>query len=310
MTKSSVIWVTGVTGFIGINLARSVADIGAKVIGFGNREQGGINLDLGCLTAYYSGGLVPESLEQAVKSHGVPEKIYHLAGGATVGGSFSDPYGDFEKNVVSSARILNFMQAQAPKAILYISSSAAIFGDGYQGEITTNDALNPLSPYGAHKVAVENMAKIYARTYDLKISIVRLFSVYGRELKKQLLWDACSRLKAGETPLRLGGSGQERRDWCHITDIVRYFQTVPAPERGQLQIKNAGSSIVTTVETLAALLVKYWPEPVSATFSGERRAGDPFSLLCAPDSNFSFDWSMSVEDGVADYVDWFQSLDH
>ena len=154
------------------------------------------------------------------------------------------------------------------------------------------------------------MHKIYARTYDLKITIVRLFSVYGRELKKQLLWDACSRLKAGESPLRLGGTGQERRDWCHITDIVRYFQTVPAPERGQLQIKNAGSSIVTTVETLAALLVKYWPEPVSATFSGERRAGDPFSLLCAPDSNFSFDWSMSVEDGVADYVDWFLSLDH
>lgn len=308
MSAVSTVWVTGVSGFIGINLARSLARDDVKVIGFGNRERRDIDVNLDCLTDYYSGGLTSDSLCAALNQYDAPQKIYHLAGGPTVGQSFQDPYGDFEKNVASAARLLSFVQEKIPETAIYISSSAAIFGDGYEAEIGADDGLNPLSPYGTHKVAMENMAKMYARTYSLKITIVRLFSVYGPELKKQLLWDVCSRLKAGENPLRLGGTGQERRDWCHVNDIVRYFQALPVPQPGECRLKNAGTSIATNVESLAGLLTQSWPEPVGAVFDGQSRAGDPFSLLSAADPELGFTWDVNVKDGVADYVAWFLSL--
>lgn len=305
MTSSSPVWITGVAGFIGINLAQSLISDGVKVIGFGHRAEEDVSTLCQGLSAYYGGGISQATLMAAKKAHGMPQKVFHLAGGATVGGSFADPLKDFEKNVGSASHILNFMGVHMRTPALFISSSAAIFGDGYTGEIMPDDALNPLSPYGAHKVAMENMARVYAQCFGLKIGIVRLFSVYGRELRKQLLWDACTRLQNGENPLRLGGTGRECRDWCHITDIVRYFRTVDVPRAGQCLIKNAGTSIPTQVETLAELLVKNWPDPVTIEFSQERRNGDPFSLLAALDQDMNFTWNMSVAEGVADYVEWF-----
>ena len=72
--------------------------------------------------------------------------------------------------------------------------------------------------------------------------MVRLFSVYGPNLRKQLPWDICSRLQPGEQTLVLGGTGAEVRDWTDVRDVVRLLAMIgelPQPET--FRVINGGS---------------------------------------------------------------------
>ena len=66
----------------------------------------------------------------------------------------------------------------------------------------------------------ELLCESYARNFGLQTATVRWFSVYGPELRKQLLWDLCHRFKGRPATLEIGGTGNETRDWIHVTDAV------------------------------------------------------------------------------------------
>jgi UDP-glucose 4-epimerase len=156
---------------------------------------------------------------------------------------------------------------------------------------------------------MEQLCRSYAITFGLRSTVARLFSVYGPNLRKQLLWDICSRLKAGERKLVLGGTGAELRDWTDVRDVARLFAKIAGPPQpGTFHVINAGSGLGTTVARVAALIATYWGGGISVEFSGVVRAGDPPSLL-ADDTTLralSFDWKIPVEQGFADYVSWFK----
>ena len=304
----SIIWVTGVSGFIGSTFALRSIEKKIKVIGFGNRDLESIDLSLGGLTAYFGGGLSGKNLTEALVDFGLPDKIFHFAGGPTVGQSFANPFSDFEKNVTTAACLFDFVRDKSPETPIYISSSAAIFGDNCLSEIPSSAPLNPLSPYGIHKVMMEDMAKMYAHIYDLKICLVRLFSIYGPGLRKQLLWDVCTRLYSGETNIQLGGTGNEIRDWCYVQDVVEYFYHLPEPPQGDILFQNGGTSVGTSVSGILSLIQKNWPVPINYSFSNESRTGNPFSLLSANDAGaLGFEWTTSVEQGIKNYIEWFHA---
>jgi UDP-glucose 4-epimerase len=128
-------------------------------------------------------------------------------------------------------------------------------------------------------------------------------------LCKQLLWDICSRLQAGERNLMLGGTGAEVRDWTDVRDVVRLLAAIDGSRQTDtFQLINAGSGLGTTVAQVATLLAECWGGTVSLQYSGIVRAGDPPSLL-ADDAmlrTLPFDWKIPVEQGFADYVSWFK----
>ena len=53
------------------------------------------------------------------------------------------------------------------------------------------------------------------------MSIIRLFSVYGNGLKKQLLWDACNKIINAKTEVEFWGTGEETRDFIHVDDVLK-----------------------------------------------------------------------------------------
>ena len=85
----------------------------------------------------------------------------------------------------------------------------------------------PVSPYGQHRLMMEQVRRSYAVTFGLRSTVARLFSVYGSHLRKQLLWDMCSRLHRGERTLVMGGTGAEVRDWIDVRDVARLFERSP-----------------------------------------------------------------------------------
>ena len=226
-----------------------------------------------------------------------------------MGASIANPYEDFTRTVATTAELLEWMRLGARHARLVSVSSAAVYGAGHTGPIREEQALLPFSPYGYHKLMMENLCLSYAANYGLSILVVRLFSVYGSWLKKQLLWDMCSSLASGARQLVLGGTGEELRDWTDIRDVVRALEAAIglASDPDALAVVNVGSGEATSVGRIAALVLESWPAPAKVVFNGKARPGNPRSLVA--DGWFlqkkGFAWSVAVQSGVRDYVQWY-----
>lgn len=303
------IWVSGANGFIGRYLARSLADAGHAVSGVGHGAIGEPDkLNLG-MRHWLNGEIEAANLHALAARTGMPTVVFHLAGGSSVGSSIIQPYEDFSRTVVATARLLDWLRTTAPGCRLVVVSSAAVYGAAYEGPIAESAATQPVSPYGEHKLMIENLCRSYATTFGLRSTVVRLFSVYGANLRKQLLWDLCVRLRDGARSLTLGGTGRERRDWTEVRDVARLLAYVGSNSPVQpVDILNGGSGVATTVADIAQTVADSWDEGISVAFSGSARTGDPFSLVAdsARLNALPFEWSIPCDAGVAEYVAWFK----
>lgn len=300
-------WITGAAGFIGRHLVRHLTDIGVRVGGIDVAQPTGGLGDV--VAAWRTGAVAGEVLSSLADETGLPAVIYHLAGGSSVGTSLAEPYADFGATVGGTAVLLEWLRSYAAQVPLVIISSAAVYGNRHAGPITDDAVAAPFSPYGAHKHAMEIVCRGWAESFALKIVGVRLFSVYGPGLSKQLLWDLCGKLAARPNAATLGGSGAEVRDWTHVDDVVRALVAAAPLASHEMPIVNAGSGVGRSVRAIAELVVRsFGGDPACLRFSGSHRPGDPFSLVAAPGALEAggFRWRIAPERGVGDYVRWYR----
>ena len=119
----------------------------------------------------------------------------------------------------------------------------------------------------------------HARSFGIKIAILRLFSVYGPGLEKQLIWDLCTRLARGDAVLKMGGTGSESRDFVFVEDAARMLVAAIGHASVDGAVFNAGTGIGLTVHGLVDAVLAAWPAAPVVQFSGVSRAGDPYSLI-------------------------------
>jgi len=285
------ILITGAHGFIGKHLAKHLAAQGHHVSGLGHGIWPEAEASRWGVADWVNGDVHSANLRTLQARH-EPELVFHLAGGSTVGAAIANPREDFFRTVASTVELLEWIRLDLPTVRLIAVSSAAVYGSGTRGPIAEDTVGVPYSPYGHHKRMMESLCRSHADTYGLDFRVARLFSVYGPELKKQLLWDMCTRLAAGESPLVLGGTGQELRDWTHVTDVVAALARI----------------------AIAQTVIDAWHERSGGTekpdlrFSGQSRQGDPFSLVADPArlASMGFSWSVPLAAGVGSFVDWFR----
>jgi UDP-glucose 4-epimerase len=303
------IWITGANGFIGRYLARELADAGYAVHGVGHGALEDFEKQRLGLRTWLNGEIDAANLNALAGGHGLPSRVFHLAGGSSVGLSIAQPFEDFSRTVASTARLLEWLRGSAPECPVIVASSAAVYGADHGGPISEDAVLAPMSPYGQHKLMMEQLCRSYSVSFGLRSTVARLFSVYGPNLRKQLLWDVCSRLQQGERTLVLGGTGEEIRDWTDVRDVARVLTKIAElPQRETFRVINGGCGRGTSVADIASMLVKNWGGDIAVRYSGVVRAGDPFSLL-ADDAGLRrlpFDWRIPIDRGLADYVNWFK----
>lgn len=304
--------ITGARGFIGRHLAHHLAAQGHQVSGLGHGIWPASEALHWGVGEWLNGEIHAGNL-RVLQQQGSPDVVFHLAGGSTVGAAIANPREDFYRTVASTVELLEWMRLDAPTTQLIVVSSAAVYGSGHSGPIHEDANLLPFSPYGHHKRMMEMHCQSYSDTYGLHCRVARLFSVYGPELKKQLLWDLCTRLHAGESPLSLGGSGLELRDWTYVGDVVRALETLAFEPASTHDTMNIGTGVGTAVRDIALGVVQAWhaapADDAMLIFSGKGRPGDPFSLVADPArlAGLGFEWKTPLHSGIDSFVAWFRN---
>jgi UDP-glucose 4-epimerase len=303
----SVVWVTGAKGFIGKHLCTYLTQKGDTVLGIGHGTLPLEMVNQFGLSYWVNGEIEGSNLFRLLEKSGAPDTIYHLAGGSAVGLSIQSPSEDFTRTVTSTANLLEWIRLHTPKAKIVISSSAAIYGNSTKTQVSEEDYYTPYSPYGFHKRCAELLCDSYMQTFGMKITVVRLFSIYGPGLYKQLLWDLCSRLRYDPLELKMNGSGEELRDWLYVQDAIRILLNVSS---NSIPIVNAGTGHGTSVKKIVSLVCNAWEISPQITFSNEKRPGDPQSLVAdiTKLNKIKFTPQYQLSDGIKKYVDWFKSL--
>jgi UDP-glucose 4-epimerase len=296
--------ITGARGFLGRHAARALGASGFEVHGLGHGDSSWPDAKKWGVARWMSADVSPDSLSALSVR---PDVIIHCAGGGLVGVADQRPFEDFDRSIRSVAAVLDFQRISAPDARLVVPSSAAVYGRASLLPIDETAPLKPISVYGLHKQLVEQLVEYHAVNFRLQISVVRLFSLYGVELRKQLFWDACRKLAVGD--VRFPGSGHEVRDWLHIDDAATLLRHATEHADAACPIVNGGAgrgrSVASALERIAARF-GYEGEVV---FTGELRPGDPSRYEANIARAHQWGWRPRQEmDAALDaYVDWFKA---
>ncbi len=297
--------ITGAHGFIGRHVAKYYAEQGWHVVGIGHGEwHGNEQSEWGISDWFYADVTIKNLLDLKLS----PDIIIHAAGGSSVPFSLQNPYLDFNKTVISTMEVLEFLRLHKPDAKLVYLSTAGVYGVAEVLPIKESAALKPLSPYGAHKLMAENLCDQYSKHYGLSTAVIRLFSIYGAGLRKQLLWDALNKVILGQ--MSFYGTGDEVRDWLHVDDAVRLIYKVAEYKNQDCLILNGGSGVGISVRQLLIKLFANLNANFQLQFTGVSRDGDPKGYIAdiSISNRLGFKPQINLTEGLQDYVSWFSGV--
>ncbi len=226
--------VTGVSGFVGPHLTRTLVAAGARVVGLGVEPEPPAGVPL-------AGWHVADLREPAPVAQAIalakPDAVVHLAGQSSAARSFEDPAATFAANVTGARNLLEAVRSGVPAARLLIVGSSEVYGPQPAGSRAGEETpFAPVSPYGASKAEADRLAEASGQgERALDVIRVRAFSHTGPGQSPMFVVPAFAQQIAaveagrGEPVLRVGNL-EVTRDLCDVRDVVRAY--VALLERG------------------------------------------------------------------------------
>ncbi|MCU7494828.1 MAG: NAD-dependent epimerase/dehydratase family protein [Ignavibacteria bacterium] len=294
------ILISGVNGFIGSHIAHALRSnyniIGTDTnsICFKN------NVDY-----YYQFILPDENINKIFEQFSIDWCI-HCAGSASVLFSIENPVTDYNSGPNVVINLLEAIRNSKNKTKIMFFSSAAVYGNPESLPIRESDRKKPISPYGYHKLISENILEEYRQIYGISSVIFRLFSAYGNDLRKQIVWDACNKLSMPEPVF--WGTGNETRDFIHINDICKIIE-IFIKKNIEKGIYNIANGLEIKIRDLVNILADNFDIPnEKIIFNGVNKSGNPERWIAniAPITDIGYVPSTDICWGLKQYVEWFK----
>lgn len=261
--KDQPVLVTGGLGFIGSNLTRRLADLGARVTvldalipAYGGNE---FNLDGYEDRVHINIG---DMRDQPGLNHLVRDQsfIFNLAGQVSHLDSMQDPFTDLEINCRSQLFLLEACRQHNPSVRILYASTRQVYGKPQFLPVNENHPLSPADINGIHKQAGGWYHILYHRIYGLRTTSLRLTNTYGPRMRavdgRQTFLGLWLRQIITGEELLVYGDGQQKRDFNYVDDVVEALLLAAVSPASVGQIYNLGSSEVIMLLDLAKQLVQ------------------------------------------------------
>lgn len=303
--------ITGGAGFIGSNLAHRCAKEGLDVRvldDFSSGREANLGGIAGRVEVIRGDLRDPASVARAVR--GV-RTILHLAAIPSVTRSVADPLATHAVNVDGTLRLLEAARAERVARVVVYSSSS-IYGESPTLPKRESMRAEPISPYGASKLAAEALASAWARSYGMSIVSLRPFNVYGPRQDPASEYAAvvprfATALLRGEAAT-IYGDGLQTRDFTYVDDMVEATILAARWEGGAGEAFNVSGGAQTSLLELHALLERATGvrcPPVHAP----ARTGDIRHSYADTTAARAFGYTprVGLEAGLERTVEWFRA---
>jgi len=307
---------TGAAGFIASKVAEFLLDDGHTVVGVDNLNDAyDVRLKqwrLGRLKGRsgftFHGIDIGDrpALDQLAVQHGTFDAIINLAARAGVRQSVEDPWVYIDTNVTGTLNLLELARRHGVKKFLLASTSSLYGAHNTMPYSEDADTNRVLSPYAASKKAAEVMCYTYHSLYDLDVTVVRYFTVYGPAGRPDMSLFRFTQWISEGKPVVVFGDGSQSRDFTYVEDIAR--GTIAGLRPLGYETINLGSDkpvvLMETIRLIEKLLGKEarlefkprHPADVMATWANISKARE---LL-------SWEPRVGYEQGIANLVSWYQ----
>lgn len=301
------ILITGAKGFLGSNIAKHFKKLGYKTFGIGHGDLLVEECEKIGLDYWYKSDVTINAIRDIGEKF---DLIIHCGGSGSVGFSVEHPYADFKKTVDGTLEVLEYMRLYNKDAHLIYPSSPAVQGECEDRPIKEEYVGKPASPYGYHKKIAEDLCRSYSEKYDIKVSLIRLFSVYGNGLKKQLLWDAYHKIKDAKDKVTFWGTGDETRDFIHINDVLILIDALIQQDH-KFMLINGGTGTKHTIKNVVEMMRDLINPKIHTHFNNQVNIGNPIYYWADTQKleKNNIKLNKKLEKELVNYIEWVKGLD-
>jgi NAD dependent epimerase/dehydratase len=272
--KNKKILITGADGFIGSHLAEDLVKSGYKVRAFvfynsfntrGWLEQ--IPRDIQQEMEIFAGDIRdPYGVKRAMSGCDI---VFHLAALVAIPYSYHSPESYVDTNIKGTLNILQAARELGVEKIIHTSTSE-VYGSARYVPIDENHPLQGQSPYAATKIAADQLALAFYRSFGTPVAIIRPFNTYGpRQSTRAVIPTIITQVASGQQKLKLGAT-LPTRDFNYVKDTIRGFIAVASQDRAIGEIINIGSNYEISIGDLAQLIIELMEAKIEIQTEAQR----------------------------------------
>lgn len=311
----SKILVTGGAGFIGSHVCKALLGQGHEVVALDNfddfydpavKRENLTGMHVNLRFSVIEGDIRDEELVDSVLDDSI-DVVVHLAARAGVRPSILQPLLYQDVNVRSTAVLLEAARRRRDRKFIFASSSS-VYGNNEKVPFSESDPVDhPISPYAATKRAGELLCHTYHHLYDMPMTCLRFFTVYGPRQRPDLAIHKFARLISEGKPIPVFGDGSMSRDFTYIDDTVE--GVLAAIDRcSGFHIYNLGGSEPITVKTLVGMLESELGRKATVDWRPEQ-PGDvnrTFADITLAKRELGYRPATPIRAGITKFVEWFE----
>ncbi len=316
-----MIFVTGCAGFIGFHMCRKLLEDGYTVLGVDNMsdyydvslKRARLDILLAHKNFTYRKNDISNKEAMTILGQDFNDitHIIHLAAQAGVRYSLINPYTYVQTNVMGQLCMLELARSLPHLKHMIYASTSSVYGANEKMPFSITDRTDtPISLYAATKKSCEVMSESYARMYQLPLTGLRYFTVYGPWGRPDMALFMFTRAILNDEEIPVFNNGNMQRNFSYIDDIVAgTLHCVLSPrDNGTHKLYNIGNNksetlmdYIQTLEMVVGKKAKIRFEPMQ---NGDVK--ETIADISETIADFAFAPQTDIKDGVPNFVNWYR----
>lgn len=315
MLKNKAIIITGAAGFIGSHLTEILLKNSNFLILIDNFNEYYLGKEerLEPILSNYQSNkdyiVIREDLTKKSfinKIHHEIDFIFHLAAQAGVRYSINKAAEVTQNNIISTVNIFEYaLKIDKIQKIAYASSSS-VYGNPIYTPCDEDHPKNPISPYAVSKLCGEIYADYYYREYNLPITSLRFYTVYGPRGRPDMSISKFFDFMLNDKEISIYGTGEQLRDFTYISDIINGLILACEKDASNGEAFNLGRSNPISVNDLIEKMYTITNKPKKVKFI-DKQQGDvdiTYSNINKARNLLNFSPKVDIEEGLMNQYQW------